>query len=1087
MSYIKYGLLILFFLFHITVHAIEKWETNFCSGGDEKDCGTVLVGAANVFPESILFTGDTGEYLDVFISSNYFNVIGAGSYRNNADEGNWQYFSTAELYLFNTTKRVSPVGMVFAPIDENEIENITWFMSNNLSQTQTWRGKSIFNNEGSLYLDVQVKKATTQNTCINNNCEEVSCPNGQCSTVVKDKLHFIITPKVDETKFAQLQQQYPALTKPEHAAIEIHSNTPQEAGNCNLISESIPTPRQYSNAQGFFDYSNSTNMNNMKKVCNLYYRTFIVSVDKPFEFVATVSNNIPEEYPVQYNFALNGHGRSLDKILGKEGTTYITRYVRTSTGPVANFIPISSPIKQGTEVTLDASTSNAGKDSTIKNYTWLITKPDGTSDPRSGQTSSYTFSELGDHVVKLTITNNKEQTSSKEQIITVEEKPVSNTPPTINSIECKQIENELKATCSATATDKEDNANNLPLTYKWTSNSKEYSETSIETDELPVGEHNVSLIVTDSNQASSEEKTTTVTIDPINNTTITACINEPTITNKKPDGFDVELSACETNNDWSYKWIVYHNDSVKNVYDGQKIPRNTFNNGFYIATLIVSDQNNKISDTLLFSQDGKVKSTLLVSGYTINANTITIDIDKDFNYKWADDSGSKGFSDLLQPDENGKISFSLDARDELHAITMIALSKSNEIIAANSSIVKILGDLEPIADLKPKLLPLTVEDLLANNRKEFITFELDASASYDPDNAAFKLKGENEFENITDKAASINKYEWGTSLGNVCDLTNSEKSITTCKFTAEQVKDKENIDFYLFVTDDNGKRNQNDGPGGSLQKSFNLEKPTANFAVTSIENNVTFNVDASTSKVAEGRNIIYYEWLVNEEVRLQEDSGQLGLHNGKNTITLKIVDNHGLSDVVKKVFFVGENYRLGNQAYAIDKEGNPINDLGTEFFSEISVNENISDLSDYVKISSQDFLELKAGIKVDSNHINKSANLLVVLGMEKKQPYTGGDTTSYYAYNPNNSKVFPAVDLYAKPEIWIPQLVGNPVKSDITLDGYISIDLSFLNGQPIDINSPLDSTTMYYIFIGYDLKDGVIVYPSKPIMIEVGE
>jgi hypothetical protein len=127
-------------------------------------------------------------------------------------------------------------------------------------------------------------------------------------------------------------------------------------------------------------------------------------------------------------------------------------------------------------------------------------------------------------------------------------------------------------------------------------------------------------------------------------------------------------------------------------------------------------------------------------------------------------------------------------------------------------------------------------------------------------------------------------------------------------------------------------------------------------------------------------------------------------------------------------------------------------------------------------ISSQQSVGIKVSIQVDPSDVGKMADILFVVGLEPFSPntsYTGDADTSYITVTAEGNSL--PVDLYAAPDIWMPQL-SEPYQSSVLLENQLTLDL----GEWL-----FSSLGMRYLFVGYRLPDGTIIYTAQPLMVEV--
>ncbi len=204
------------------------------------------------------------------------------------------------------------------------------------------------------------------------------------------------------------------------------------------------------------------------------------------------------------------------------------------------------------------------------------------------------------------------------------------------------------------------------------------------------------------------------------------------------------------------------------------------------------------------------------------------------------------------------------------------------------------------------------------------------------------------------------------------------------------------------------------------------------------------------------------------DTRTQNTEIQLGeavAHGGQMTITLPNF-NHDLM-----VTFVLKNATI--QTVELPALGNgtmmgglPVN---SQFKGGISVN-NQSETTNIIANTTQK-LKITGSTNVAPEHVGQVADILFVIGSEMVKPYTGMQV-SYTAFQ------YPAISKLV--DLTVPQgiadLTAHPFKSSVTLQNTVSIELW---------NDVFAVTSMNYIFFGYHLSDGTLVYNSQPMLVEI--
>lgn len=145
---------------------------------------------------------------------------------------------------------------------------------------------------------------------------------------------------------------------------------------------------------------------------------------------------------------------------------------------------------------------------------------------------------------------------------------------------------------------------------------------------------------------------------------------------------------------------------------------------------------------------------------------------------------------------------------------------------------------------------------------------------------------------------------------------------------------------------------------------------------------------------------------------------------------------------------------------------------GTVFSGTAS--EDGSDYKATLKVGANQELTFKASMEVDSADVGKTADILLVIGVEPKAPFDGGVDTKYSAYTSTGKTV--SVNLYASPDVWMAELTS-PYRSKVKLGEVVSF--STLG------KFKFTKSGMYYVFTGYRLiDDGSVVYNESPIVID---
>jgi hypothetical protein len=125
------------------------------------------------------------------------------------------------------------------------------------------------------------------------------------------------------------------------------------------------------------------------------------------------------------------------------------------------------------------------------------------------------------------------------------------------------------------------------------------------------------------------------------------------------------------------------------------------------------------------------------------------------------------------------------------------------------------------------------------------------------------------------------------------------------------------------------------------------------------------------------------------------------------------------------------------------------------------------------RVSANQKMAIEARIAVATVHLGQTADMLLVMGVEPPPlPYDGGVDTDYVAINSRGEPL--PVNLYGSVSEWMPQVEA--FIPQVTLQAEMTIKVGEMN---------FERKSMYYVFVGYRLADGTIVYNTSPITVEV--
>ena len=127
-------------------------------------------------------------------------------------------------------------------------------------------------------------------------------------------------------------------------------------------------------------------------------------------------------------------------------------------------------------------------------------------------------------------------------------------------------------------------------------------------------------------------------------------------------------------------------------------------------------------------------------------------------------------------------------------------------------------------------------------------------------------------------------------------------------------------------------------------------------------------------------------------------------------------------------------------------------------------------------VSLNQAFQVRASIEVAAEDVGKVADILLVMGFEPPDIYgvfDGGVDTIYTSLD-NQNRGLP-IDLYASATVWMTQF-AEPFQFNVLLQPRLFFTLW---------QGHLSRTGQYYIFLGYRLANGTIVYTPSPLIVQV--
>jgi len=127
-------------------------------------------------------------------------------------------------------------------------------------------------------------------------------------------------------------------------------------------------------------------------------------------------------------------------------------------------------------------------------------------------------------------------------------------------------------------------------------------------------------------------------------------------------------------------------------------------------------------------------------------------------------------------------------------------------------------------------------------------------------------------------------------------------------------------------------------------------------------------------------------------------------------------------------------------------------------------------------VSLNQAFQVRASIEVAAEDVGKIADILLVMGFEPPDIhgfFDGGVDTIYTSLDSQNRGL--PIDLYASATVWMTQF-AEPFQFNVLLQPRLFFTLW---------QGYLSRTGQYYIFLGYRLANGTIVYTPSPLIVQV--
>ncbi|HHB92080.1 MAG TPA: hypothetical protein ENK59_02560 [Thioploca sp.] len=330
---INYGIIFILFLLPFSANAVNEADVikiNHCDMRNPTvgiytketayNCGKLLVGAANVYPNSIQWIGNEAGSIYVNSELNDFGFTGSEKTYDGTDDYLW-LFDTSTRFLLNNanpTTAINPapsVGFFYAPnkvgYDEGSIE-YTVAKLGKISKLFVGEGIADDDQNPVITLNVEIDNENSS-AYKKTNCIDEKIING-CTDINISKqgeITFKVTPKISDT----FDWQEAGLTSELHNNVFIRliaseKNASCSSNNLHFIDKGMPTTRALTEDKNdYYDFLGIAGPDAMLPNCERHY-SFLRSSNKSFTFN---SKNIADDGYIEYIFFVEGHYIPFDK------------------------------------------------------------------------------------------------------------------------------------------------------------------------------------------------------------------------------------------------------------------------------------------------------------------------------------------------------------------------------------------------------------------------------------------------------------------------------------------------------------------------------------------------------------------------------------------------------------------------------------------------------------------------------------------------------------------------------------------------------------------------------------------------------
>ncbi len=403
----KYIILFLL-LSNISYAAVEKGviKIDHCL-----DCDTLLIGAANVYPNSIQWVGS--QLGSITLRSKLYEY-GFTGWQKNYDlitDNLWNMDGPQKLSVISAkADGIAPsIGFFFVPSSEEKYTtDIVYTVSTIGDISKKITGVGVLDDKKAITLKVEASYPNGSVQGCGIGCQEISIP-------VRGKVTFTVTPDIDQNIVQEL-----GLNPDSHNNVFIRLAANEKDTGCSTVHLAFEDRGQKvtqglsTDKNNYYDFLGIAGPDAMLRNCSRGY-SFLRSSGKSFEFYANNVYDTGTGY-AEYKFAVEGH-YDIQKWPNSIQTFRIrtTDQIVTNQSPTARISATPSTGQAPLEVSLNAL-SSSDSDGRIASYEWTS---DGIFMSSEATPPVHTFSQVGTYSIGLTVTDNQGATHSTQKTITV--------------------------------------------------------------------------------------------------------------------------------------------------------------------------------------------------------------------------------------------------------------------------------------------------------------------------------------------------------------------------------------------------------------------------------------------------------------------------------------------------------------------------------------------------------------------------------------------------------------------------------------------------------------------------------------------